>query len=136
MNTQQNEYIGVTTERYKELLEKEKTTPLTIAEMAEKKEYENYFAARDDLDKKGILPTSAQEEHSKETMMAMEFANKETRTPSEENIVQLTFKEQNQNQELEEPSRKLSKAGYVDATVILVVLLNLGFIIAMAILGR
>lgn len=34
------------------------------------------------------------------------------------------------------PVRKLSKAGYVDSTIILIVLLNLGFIVALTFLGK
>lgn len=66
-------------------------------------------------------------------------AKGDKKTEKENKIVQFydqhnTFLEE-EKEETYGTSRKLSKAGYVDATVILVVLLNVGFIIAMAILG-
>ena len=70
-----------------------------------------------------------------------EYQRKLKELANKENNVITEYEERVPNENLEETedsTRKLvkNKSGYIDATVILVIILNIGFIIAMALLGN
>lgn len=121
-------------EYYKELINKENKTP---EELMKIQRYEQYIRDCQDLDNLGLLPESAQKNFTKHSSNIINLITKENKTEAEKKAIENYQNGTEVNKkELEVPTRKLSKAGYVDATIILVVLLNIGFIIAMAILGR
>lgn len=97
----------------------------------------------------GLLPDSAKPIlNLYQQYITTKLKEKETRTPREERLVEKYCKEQNQTEDDKNnvvPIRTRmkeqnyytpnNKAGYIDATIILVMLLNIGFIVAMTILG-
>lgn len=70
----------------------------------------------------------------------MSLANKESKNSHEENILKefnSSFEESSEKiVSVGAPTRKLTKAGYIDATIILTILLNIGFIVAVTLIGR
>lgn len=91
----------------------------------------------------GILPKSAGsilQEYQKEIAKLLEKENKTTREEAliskyykepEQEVVPIRTRTKENNYEM-----PTNKAGYIDATVILIMLLNIGFILAMTILGN
>ena len=67
------------------------------------------------------------------------LTKKENKTTHEEQVLkEFQSALENSNEEVlanNSPTRKLTKAGYIDATVILIILLNIGFIVAITIIG-
>lgn len=98
----------------------------------------------------GILPESANFILPQYYQKISELKEKENRTPREEILVTEYYNEMKTQEEQEnnivpmrtrtkeknEYYRPTSKAGYIDATIILIMLLNIGFIVAMTILGN
>ena len=93
----------------------------------------------------GILPESANFILPKYHQKISELKEKENRTPREEILVTKYYNEMEQKEKQENNIvpmrtrtyyRPTSKAGYIDATIILIMLLNIGFIVAMTILGN
>ncbi len=136
MNTQTNNKI-VSIEKYFEILGKE--SKLDAKETVQKEEMKNYLEDCQALEDKGLLPESARPSLAKYEQKMVELQDKpeDTRTSLEQAEIIKFQARMEQNQEEKEYGRVLNKkAGYVDAIVILVVLINVGFIIAMAILGN
>lgn len=133
MNTQTNDKI-ISIEEYFNILGKE--SKLDAKETVQKEEMKNYLEDCQALEDKGLLPESARPSLAKYEQKMVELQEKEKKTQLEQaELIKFQAKEE-QKQEEKEYGRVLNKkAGYVDAVVILVVLLNVGFIIAMAILG-
>jgi len=98
----------------------------------------------------GILPESANFILPRYYEKISELKEKENRTPREEILVTEYYNEMKTQEEQEnniipmrtrtkeknDYYRPTSKAGYIDATIILIMLLNIGFIVAMTILGN
>jgi len=130
----------VTPEEYKELIAKEEPTPIEIMKT---KQYEDYIESckyLEDLDLgfgTNLAPTSSDKIVRDTNEIKLDLINKEDKTEHEEKVLQ-EFKEKLENtKELEQVngvSRKLKRTGYADIAIILVALLNIGFIFAMAIL--
>lgn len=102
------------------------------------------------LEKGEILPESANFILPRYYQKIFELIEKENRTPREEILVTQYYNEmkpqeeqknnivpmRTRTKEKNDYYRPTSKAGYIDATVILIMLLNIGFIVAMTILGN
>lgn len=124
----------VTVEEYFAILRK--TEPLNPVEESKRNRFKDFLL----MCEKNAL-TLDQDSRDICTEYRKELAKlyyKENPTPLEkEEMETYEMKMNNSNTDTEENGyqRSLLKAGYVDATVILVLLLNIGFIIAMALLG-
>lgn len=117
--------------------------------------FENHIQMAEELDngngidqEGGILPDSAsfvlQQFHQK----VSELIGKENKTPREEALVKKYYKQETTEErenivplsrtrtKEKEYYTSTNKAGYIDATIILIMLLNIGFIVAMTILGN
>ncbi len=111
--------------------------------------FESIIEDAKELEKGGILPESATFIFPKYYEYVSALKEKENRTPREEIIVTKYYNEMKEKEEKDNnivPMRTrtkennyykpTSKAGYIDAAVILIMLLNIGFIVAMTILGN
>lgn len=133
MNTEQMNKI-VTPEEYFTILAKKEITP---KERSQKNIFEDFIS---NCEKNPDLLSPAVEDiySAYKRGMAKLFA-KENKTPMEIEVVASYQRKiaETKNQESNEENlvRTLNKAGYVNATIILVMILNIGFIIAMALLG-
>lgn len=135
MSTQIKDSIP-TVQEYYDLIANPNPSPVDLTKI---RIYEDYMTMCRELDEKGLLPESAQKIVTEDRLHTMDLGTKENKTDHEEKVLsnfQSTFDNQNMGKENDGPVRQLTKAGYIDATVILVVILNVGFIIAMALLGR
>lgn len=136
MNTKYMNNI-ITVEEYIELLNSEnELTPQQIIQM---NSFETFIA---NCEKYSLyLSPAAEKIYSQYKKELAKIYTKEKRTKHENNVL-LNFEKKvlemnnNENENSEEFTRKLTnKAGYVNAAIILVMILNIGFIIAMALLG-
>lgn len=130
MNSQNNNLI--TSSEYFELLKKTELTPI---ESSQKKSFEDFIKQCQKYEE--LISPASQSILTQYNTKSLELANNENRTSHEEAVLE-EFKNgfiQNENLTQEGPSRKLAKAGYIDAAVILTIILNVGFIVAMTILG-
>ncbi len=122
----------ITTEEYFEILNKNDLTP----EELRKKAYFEDFIKRCKKYEAYISP-AAQSILSEYNSKTMALDSKENKTIYEENVLkdfQAAFED---NLEINKTKkRKLVKAGYIDASIILAVLLNVGFIIALSLLKK
>lgn len=122
----------VTVEEYFAILAKK--DGLTPKETMQKNHFEEFITnceANPDL-----LSPAAEDIYAKYKKYLAAISTKENQTPLEQGILIDYQKKVSEREEEQEYTRKLDKAGYVNATIILVMLLNIGFIIAMALLGR
>ena len=125
----------ITVDEYFKLLDKDN---LTIEEMSQKNAFKKFIL--DCQEYESLISPAAQSILADYNNKLLSLETKKNKTSHEENVLkefQNTFQEQesNENKEYSGPTRNLSKAGYMDATIILALLLNVGFIIAMVILG-
>jgi hypothetical protein len=132
MSTQFN---PITTDEYFNILSQDTLKPEDIAR---KKSYEQYIELCEKYE--DYLSPDAQSILTKHNERTMNLGSKEKKTSNEAKVLQdlqQRFENNNEvNEHKEGPVRKLAKSGFIDATVIIVVILNVGFIIAMTILGR
>ena len=124
----------IITEEYFEILSKQNLKPEDIVK---KNSYENFIK----LCKKyePYISPAAQSILSEYNSRTMALDSKENKTAYEENVLkdfQSVFNEEENLENNNGPVRKLLKAGYIDASIILAVLLNIGFIIALSILKK
>lgn len=130
MNTEiKNE--PVTTSEYFSILEKQdKLTPI---EINKKRFYENFITTcSENIDLLSPTTENIYKEYQKEMHR---ICIKENRTYYEEEALQ-NYQAKMLQEDDKDYVRKLSKAGYVNATIIMVMILNIGFIVAMALLGN
>lgn len=123
----------ITTEEYFQILSKENISDI---ERVQKERYERHIKFSQQYE--DFLSHAAQDILTTHNSKTMELGNKENKTSHEENVLkdfQSAFESRQNNLEHEGPVHRLAKAGFIDATIILTILLNVGFIIAMAILG-
>lgn len=123
----------ITTEKYFNILNQESLKP---EEIVQKESYEKYIKMCKQYD--GLISPAAQSILNDYNSRVMAIGTKEAKTSHEESVLkdfQSAFENNEEQLSQSGPTRTLTKAGYVDATVILVILLNVGFIVAMTILG-
>jgi len=123
----------ITTEEYFQILGKEN---LSDIERIQKERYEKHIKLSQQYE--DFLSPAAQNVLNVHNSRTMELGNKENKTLHEENVLkdfQSAFESHQNNLEHEGPVRRLAQSGFIDAGIILAILLNVGFIIAMAILG-
>lgn len=121
----------VTVEEYFTLLKK--TEELSPKEIMQKKEFED-FIERCENNAEFISPATESVYAEYQRKLA-NLSVEETKTPQE--IALLTEYQEKMEKSKEEENvyvKKLDKAGYASAIVILTMLLNIGFIVAMALL--
>lgn len=124
----------VTVEEYFSILANDGN--ITPKEMMQKKRFEWFI---NNCEKNPDLLSDATEKiYAKYKNHLASLSEKENQTQLEQDIVidyQRKVLEMGKEENEEEVyTRKLNKAGYVNATIILVMILNIGFIIAMALL--
>jgi len=121
----------ITTSEYFSIINKETLNPEDIIK---KTSYENYITLCREYE--DFLSPAAQSVLSEYNSKIMELSSKENKNVYEEAVLkkfQSTFEQNNTISKTSDGSvRKLAKDGYIDATIILAVILNIGFIIAMA----
>lgn len=121
----------VTVEEYFTLLKK--TEELTPKEIMQKKEFED-FIDRCENNAEFISPATESVYAEYQRKLA-NLSVEENKSPQEIALLtQFQEKMEKSNEEENVYVRKLDKAGYASAIVILVMLLNIGFIVAMALL--
>lgn len=124
----------ISVEEYFKILEKENLKP---EELISKKSFEKYISLCKDYE--DFLSPAAQSILNAYNSRVMNLNVKENKTAHEESVLtdfQSAFEATKEDLEQEGPVRRLAKSGYIDAAVILTILLNVGFIIAMTMLGR
>ncbi len=129
MNTELIPQI-VTPQDYFQILSKEEN--LTPKERSQKMLFENFIA---NCEKNRNLLSPAVEDVYLEYQKELEklYNNSNLVKKEKQNIINFDLRKEEQK----EYTRKLTnKAGYINATIILVMILNIGFIIAMALLGN
>lgn len=129
MNTELIPQI-VTPQDYFQILNKEEN--LTPKERSQKMLFENFIA---NCEKNRNLLSPAVEDVYLEYQKELEklYNNSNLVKKEKQNIINFDLRKEEQK----EYTRKLTnKAGYINATIILVMILNIGFIIAMALLGN
>ncbi|MCI9280496.1 MAG: hypothetical protein HFJ02_06850 [Bacilli bacterium] len=126
----------ITPEEYSNLIAKENLAP---DEAMKKDIYERFIQDQNELDEVGLAPVSSEKIASEHTQNVMSLMEKTEKTTHEEKVLN-EWKER-----LEKPAenvvegdftRTRKKAGYIDVVVLLVVILNIGFIVAMALLKK
>ncbi len=126
----------ITSEEYKILIAKENLAP---DEILKKDIYERFIKDQNQLDEVGLAPVSSEKVASEHTQNVMSLLDKPEKTTHEEKVLN-ELKER-----LEKPTENIvehdftrtrKKAGYIDVAVLLVVILNIGFIVAMALLKK
>ncbi len=138
MNTTDSLNINniITPEEYSILIAKENLAP---DEILMKDIYERFIKDQNQLDEVGLAPVSSEKLASEHTQNVMSLLDKPEKTTHEEKVLN-ELKER-----LEKPvenivegdfTRTRKKAGYIDVAVLLVVILNIGFIVAMALLKK
>lgn len=134
MNTDPMDNI-TTAEEYFEILAKEKD--LTPKEVIKKRRFEWFIT---NCEKNSDFVSDATEDiYAKYKKHLVALSEKENKTALEQEAVnnyQQKILEMEKRETEEGYTRKLDKSGYVNATIILVMILNIGFIIAMALLGN
>ncbi len=134
-NEKINNKNSVTTlDEYLELLKKESLSPI---EMIEKKRFETFISNCQKYEE--FISPAAQSILNTYNSSVLSLVNKNHKSKQEEEVLDRfqTSMEDNQKQISQNgPVRKLAKAGYIDATIILVALLNIGFIVAMFMLAK
>lgn len=126
----------ISTNEYFEILGKQEEE-LSPSDIVKKENYENFI--RDCHRYESLISDTAQTILSEYNTKTSSVAVKENKTVHEEEFLQdlqSTFNQNVEPEETQEYTRKLTKAGYIDATVILVILLNIGIIVAFSIIGR
>lgn len=135
MNTDPMDNIP-TTEEYFAILAKE--NDLTPKEVIKKRRFEWFIT---NCEKNPDLLSDATEDvYAKYKNYMITLSEKENKTPLEQesvNVYQQKILETGKEENEEEAYKRTlnNKSGYVNATIILVMILNIGFIIAMALLG-
>lgn len=124
----------ITLEEYRNLIAKENLTPV---EMMQKEIYERFIEDQNELALRGIAPVSSEKLAAEHSQYAIELMNKPEKTTHEEKVL-ISFQERLENKKSMEAdyTRIRKKAGYIDVAVLLVVILNIGFIVAMALLKK
>lgn len=124
----------ITPEEYSKIIEKENLTP---KELIQKEQYERYIDYVKDLDSIGLAPTSSEPVMAEQNTRVARLMEKESKTSHEEEVLN------NWKNDLEEvkvqtfsKNRQLKKAGHADIFILLYAILNIGFIIAMAMLKK
>ncbi len=120
----------ITVEEYFDLLKK--TEELTNEEILQKKAFEN-FIEKCETHSEYISPAT-ENIYADYKRKLVNLSVIEDKTPQELDLVNNFQNKMQENQEENNYTRKLDKAGYISATVMLIMLLNIGFIIAMALL--
>jgi hypothetical protein len=118
-----------TTEEYFKILERDHLTP---EEITKKDSYESFINNCKKYE--SLISPTAQSILSDYNSRVLGLGTKGNRTPLEESAFDDFKKPFNTEKEVEGPVRRLAKSGYIDATVILLVILNIGFIIAFTLL--
>ncbi len=132
MEASENEIITV--EEYFTLLSK--TEELTPKEIMQKKIFEDFITRCEE--NSSLISPATESIYAEYKRKLASLVAKENPTPQEVTVI-TDFREKMESQEMNQEAsytRKLDKAGYVSATVVLVILLNIGFIVAMALLGN
>lgn len=123
----------VTTEEYFTIINQDNLKP---EEVIQKESFEKYIQLCKQYE--SYISPAAQSILNDYNSRIMAMSTKENKTIHEENILkdfQDSFTPAN-SIEQQGPIRKLAQDGYIDASIILTIILNVGFIIALAILGR
>ena len=122
-----------TTDDYFKILEKKDLNP---EDLTSKISYEDFISHCQKYEE--YLSQAATDVLSAYNSKVMALTNKENKTDFEKTVLQNFQNPFDKEEKLsqEGPVRKLAKTGYIDAAIILVIRLNLGFIIAMTILER
>lgn len=125
-----------TVEEYFEILKKD---IFTSKEINQKNIFENYIKKCEEYSL--YLSPAVESIYSEYKKQMAALFTKENLTPFENEVLidyQTRLSETDKGGSTEEDDyiKKLAKAGYINATIILVMILNIGFIIAMALLGR
>lgn len=131
MNQQTNSNIStpqISVDQYLELLNKPNLTP---DEIIKKQQFESFINLCQVYEQ--FLSVDAQSILAEYTTKKNAY-NKNTIKASSPDLPNLPKLENVLTNEEEGPVRKLSKAGYIDSAVILIVLLNIGFIVAITFL--
>ena len=128
--------VVIDVREYFELLKKDHLTP---KELSQKNIFENRIRRCEEYSSYISPATESIYSEYKKQMAAL--FTKENLTPFENEVLidyQTRLSETDKGGSTEEDDyiKKLAKAGYINATIILVMILNIGFIIAMALLGR
>jgi hypothetical protein len=127
MNTRLN--TTTTTEEYFNILGSNHLTP---EDMTKKNSYENFIKSCQKYE--DLISPTAQSVYSDYNSKVLNLEAKGNRTALEEEVLD-SFKKPLQSELKEDgPVRKLAKSGFIDATVILLVILNIGFIVAFTLL--
>lgn len=130
MNSQTN---LITVEQYFNILNQESLKP---EEIVQKASFEKYIQMCRTYE--SYLSPAAQSILSSYNAHVMAMGTKENKTSHEESVLkdfQSAFEKTDETLNQDGPVRTLTKSGYIDATIILAVILNLGFIIAMTMIG-
>lgn len=130
---------ALTVEEYFSLRDRMDLSP---EEIVQKSRFEDFI--KNCLEFEAYLSKDAQRILNEYNMKQLEYAAKREMNTKPEmnvesnNIVPFPLPPQEEPELVEEqgPVRTLTKAGYINSTVILIVILNIGFIVAMAFLGR
>ena len=137
MNTQTT---IITTDEYFQLLSKEN---LSDIEKIQKARYERYIKLSQQYE--DLLSPAAQDILNKYNSKIGELSLKEHRSSQEESKIQefqsiLETKQDSlklvRDKKINSNIKNFANAGYIDATIILTIILNVGFIVAMAFLGK
>ncbi len=123
----------ITLEQYREINVKEHLTPV---EMMQIEIYNRYIQEQNELALQGVAPISSEKPAAEHIQYVTELIDKPIKTPNEEKVV-TAFKERPAKTSVEpDYTRIRKKAGYIDVAVLIVVILNIGFIVAMALLKK
>jgi hypothetical protein len=129
----ESQFKPITTDEYFDYLLDAK---LDVEKILKKSTYEQYI----ELCKKyeDFLSPAAQNILSEYNTKTLSLEAKEKKTKQEEEVLKKFEQSFKDNNELENEGtvRKLTQSGYIDATIILAIILNVGFVIAMTIIGR
>lgn len=124
----------VTVEEYFAILAREGN--LTPKDIMQKKRFE-WFITNCEKNQ-DLLSPATEDIYAKYKKCLVSLSLKENQTQAEKEIVidyQRKVLEMEEEKEQEYTRKLVDKAGYVNATIIIVMILNIGFIIAMALLG-
>ena len=130
----------ITTDEYFQLLSKEN---LSDIEKIQKAKYERYIKLSQQYE--DLLSPAAQDILNKYNSKTRELVLKENRSIQEENKIKefqsiLEAKQDSlklvHNKKINSSMKNFANAGYIDATIVLAIILNIGFIVAMTFLGK
>ncbi len=122
----------ITPTEYSELIKLENPTPVEQMQM---KRYEEYIKDCDYLDDLMLLPTSAQDIYTKHNNNMLNLSSKEVLSKKEQSVLSES-QNNREKQEVNGKTRVLAKDGYIDVIVIIAVVLNIGFIVALTMLTK